>query len=71
MQAVQNARGVLVLGSSLMVYSGYRFVLAAQEAGIPVAAVNRGTTRGDAVFALKLDADVGETLQAAASILQG
>ena len=71
MQAVQNARGVLVLGSSLMVYSGYRFVLAAQESGIPVAAVNRGTTRGDAVFALKLDADVGETLQAAASILQG
>lgn len=71
MQAVQNARGVLVLGSSLMVYSGYRFVLAAQEAGIPVAAVNRGTTRGDAAFVFKLDADVGETLQAAASILQG
>ncbi|MBF5006962.1 NAD-dependent protein deacetylase [Diaphorobacter caeni] len=71
LQAVRQSRGVLVLGSSLMVYSGYRFVLAAGEAGIPVAAVNRGTTRGDAAFALKLDADVGATLQAAASILQG
>lgn len=71
LQAVQNARGVLVLGSSLMVYSGYRFVLAAQEAGIPVVAVNRGTTRADAAFSLKFDADLGETLQAAASILQG
>ncbi|QIL79807.1 NAD-dependent protein deacetylase [Diaphorobacter sp. HDW4A] len=71
LRAVQRARGVLVLGSSLIVYSGYRFVLAAEEAGIPVAAVNRGTTRGDTAFVLKLDADVGETLRAAASILQG
>ncbi len=71
LQAIDVARGVLVLGSSLMVYSGYRFVLAAEAARVPVAAVNRGTTRGDAAFVLKLDADVGATLQAAASILQG
>ena len=71
LDAVRHADGLLVLGSSLMVYSGYRFVLAAQEAGVPVVAVNRGTTRGDAVFAFKLDADVGETLQAAVSLLQG
>ncbi|QNP48803.1 NAD-dependent protein deacetylase [Diaphorobacter aerolatus] len=71
LEAVRNARGVLVLGSSLMVYSGYRFVLAAQDAGVPVVAVNRGATRGDAAFLFKLEADVGPTLQAAASILQG
>lgn len=67
--AVRSARGVLVLGSSLMVYSGYRFVLAAQEAGVPVAAVNHGITRGDAIFGLKLVSDVGDSLRVAASIL--
>ena len=69
LDAIRAARGVLVLGSSLMVYSGYRFILAAQEAGLPIAAVNQGVTRGDAAFSLKLGSDLGQTLQAAASIL--
>ncbi|MPN27838.1 NAD-dependent protein deacetylase [bioreactor metagenome] len=69
-QAVQGSRALLVLGSSLMVYSGYRFVLAEQEAGVPLAAVNHGVTRGDAAFSLKLASDVGPTLQHAAAILQ-
>ena len=69
LDAIRAARGVLVLGSSLMVYSGYRFILAAQEAGLQIAAVNQGVTRGDAAFSLKLGSDLGQTLQAAASIL--
>ena len=44
---LQQADAVLVVGSSLMVYSGFRFVQAAARAGLPVAAVNRGRTRAD------------------------
>ena len=47
---------VLVVGSSLMVYSGYRFVERAAAAGKPIAAVNLGRTRADALLALKLEA---------------
>ncbi len=47
LELVLGADVLLVLGSSLTVFSGYRFVLAAAERGIPVAIVNRGATRGD------------------------
>lgn len=70
LQALTRSRAMLVLGSSLMVYSGYRFTLAARDAGIPVAAVNQGVTRADDLFALKLTGDVGRTLRVAASLLQ-
>lgn len=60
--AMGRSSAMLVAGSSLMVYSGYRFVLAAAEQGIPVAAVNLGRTRADALFALKIVAPVGSTL---------
>ena len=60
--ALAKADAVLVAGSSLMVYSGFRFVQAAAAAGKPVAAVNMGRTRADDLFALKLAAPVGETL---------
>jgi len=53
---------VLVVGSSLHVWSGYRFVLAAAEAGKPIAIVNLGETRGDAHAMLKLDARAGDVL---------
>jgi NAD-dependent SIR2 family protein deacetylase len=62
--ALAAADAVLVVGSSLMVYSGYRFVEDAVAAGKPVWAVNRGRTRADGLLAGKLEADVGETLQA-------
>jgi NAD-dependent SIR2 family protein deacetylase len=55
MQCLQNAKAVLVVGSSLMVYSGYRFVLAAARANQPIAAVNLGYTRADELLALKID----------------
>lgn len=66
-EALAQADAVLVAGSSLMVYSGYRFVEEAVAAGKPVVAVNRGRTRADAVLGLKLEADVGGTLAALAS----
>ncbi|MGJ7496156.1 NAD-dependent protein deacetylase [Variovorax sp. RT4R15] len=60
--ALEAADAVLVVGSSLMVYSGYRFVQAAAQAGKPVAAVNLGRTRADELLALKVERPVGEAL---------
>lgn len=55
---------LLVIGSSLTVFSGYRFVLRAKERGLPVAVVNLGPTRADADAVLKLDARAGDVLSA-------
>jgi len=55
---------LLVVGSSLRVWSGYRFVKRARDAGIPIAAVNLGKTRADAEIGVKVRADCGEVLQA-------
>jgi NAD-dependent SIR2 family protein deacetylase len=60
--ALAAADALLVVGSSLMVYSGYRFCLAAVAQGKPVAAVNLGRTRADALLALKLERDCGTAL---------
>lgn len=49
-----RADGMLLVGSSLMVYSGFRFVQAATRASIPIAAVNLGRTRADDVLAIKV-----------------
>jgi NAD-dependent SIR2 family protein deacetylase len=54
MQGLARADAMLVVGSSLMVYSGYRFALAAAKAGKPIAAVNLGRTRADELLALKV-----------------
>lgn len=61
-RAWQAADAVLVVGSSLMVYSGYRFVDAAARAGKPVAAVTLGRTRADPLLTLKVDASCLEAL---------
>ena len=50
-----QADAMLIAGSSLMVYSGFRFVRAAAERGIPIAAVNLGRTRGDDLLTLKVE----------------
>ena len=47
---------LLVVGSSLTVMSGFRFVRRAARAGVPVVIVNRGATRGDDLATVKLDA---------------
>jgi NAD-dependent SIR2 family protein deacetylase len=60
---VESARALLVLGSSLSVMSGRRFVLRAARCGIPVAIVNQGPTRGDEHATVRLDAPLGATLR--------
>ena len=55
---------LLVLGSSLAVGSGYRFVTAAARRGTTVAIVNRGPTRGDHLADLRLDAPLADVLPA-------
>ena len=56
---VERSRGLLVLGSSLQVMSGYRFVRRAAALSLPVAIVTRGATRGDAQATIRLDAPLG------------
>jgi len=64
-----RAEVLLVVGSSLAVFSGYRFVRRAAERGVPVAILNRGPTRGDPHAALRVDARAGESLAAVARAL--
>jgi NAD-dependent SIR2 family protein deacetylase len=59
---VDQAEALLVAGSSLTVFSGYRFVRRAAALGIPVAIVNRGRTRGDDLAAVKVDGGCSELL---------
>jgi NAD-dependent SIR2 family protein deacetylase len=66
---VQQAGALLVVGSSLMVWSGFRLVRAAAEAGLPVGAVNLGHTRADALLQFKLEAPCAETLARTAALL--
>lgn len=54
---LDDVDALLVVGSSLMVFSAFRFVRRAAEAGIPIAIVNRGVTRADDMATLKLDVD--------------
>ena len=60
---VDRAEALVVLGSSLQVMSGLRFVRHAAKRGIPIVIVNRGTTRGDALATVKVDGGVAETLR--------
>ena len=59
---VASADALLVAGSSLMVYSGYRLAEAAARAGKPIAAVNLGRTRADPLFALKIERSCDDAL---------
>jgi NAD-dependent SIR2 family protein deacetylase len=68
---VDRAAALVVLGSSLTVMSGYRFVIAAAKRGIPVAIVNSGPTRGDAKADVRVDAPLGEVLPELARRLAG
>lgn len=57
MEAVASGDALLVVGSSLQVYSGYRFCRQAEKLGKPVAIINPGDTRGDALASLKLTSE--------------
>jgi NAD-dependent SIR2 family protein deacetylase len=65
MACLEASDAMLVVGSSLMVYSGFRFVDFAAQAGKPIAAINLGRTRADPVLTLKIEAEC----QAALSFL--
>jgi len=54
MQGVRDADAMLVVGTSLMVFSGYRFAREAAAVGIPIATVNLGRTRADDLISLKV-----------------
>jgi len=64
--ALQNADALLVIGSSLMVYSGFRFCRLAAERGLPIAAINPGRTRADDLIGLKLEVPFEEVIPALA-----
>ncbi len=66
---VSDSAALLVLGSSLTVMSGFRYVRHAASLGIPVVIVNQGATRGDELAAATLDAPLGATLAALVSQL--
>ncbi len=66
MARLAEADALLVAGSSLMVFSGYRFVREAQRMGKPVAVLNRGRTRADEQVELKVEAACGSALTALA-----
>lgn len=59
---VEDAEALLVAGSSLTVYSGYRFVRHAAAHDIPVGIINRGSTRGDDLATVKVEAGCSEML---------
>jgi NAD-dependent SIR2 family protein deacetylase len=65
LEATDRADALLVVGSSLMVFSGYRFARRAADSGKPVAIVNRGRTRADDIASLKIDAGCEDLLRTA------
>ncbi|WP_317622669.1 NAD-dependent protein deacetylase [Pseudohongiella sp. O18] len=68
-KAIDESRALLVIGSSLMVYSGFRFARHASLTNKPLAILTRGRTRADELATLKLDADISMTLQRASAEL--
>ncbi|KAI9219644.1 DHS-like NAD/FAD-binding domain-containing protein [Blastocladiella britannica] len=69
-QLVNDARGVLVLGSTLTTYSAYRLIRDATSRGVPVWCVTQGPTRADALFTGKIEAQLEEVLPAVDAILE-
>lgn len=64
MQMLERSRALLVVGSSLMVFSGFRFARHAAARGQPIACINRGRTRADELFTLKIGDPIDRTLAA-------
>jgi NAD-dependent SIR2 family protein deacetylase len=64
------ADALLVVGSSLMVYSGFRFCRLAAAAGKPIAAVNLGKTRADDMLTLKVEGSAERVLPALCGTMQ-
>lgn len=71
MRRVDEADALLVVGSSLTVWSGFRFARRAAERGVPIAIVNIGPTRADDLATLKIEENCGTALTAAVASLSG
>jgi NAD-dependent SIR2 family protein deacetylase len=69
MSAVENAGALLCVGTSLAVYSGFRFCRHAEASGVPIVALGMGKTRADPLLALKVEAPCGPALRHLASEL--
>lgn len=69
-QWVDNADLLLIVGSSLMVYSSFRFVRRAHERQIPIVAINDGKTRADEMIRAKAQGDCAVLLPQLAQLLQ-
>ncbi|MBU2676893.1 MAG: NAD-dependent protein deacetylase [Gammaproteobacteria bacterium] len=67
--AINAADALLIVGSSLMLFSGFRFARQAAAQGKPIAIVNRGRTRADDIATLKVDADCADALSTALELL--
>jgi NAD-dependent SIR2 family protein deacetylase len=66
---LDDADALLVVGSSLTVYSGRRFIYGAAERALPIGVVNLGPTRGDDYAAVKVDGRLGEVIPRLAEAL--
>jgi NAD-dependent SIR2 family protein deacetylase len=62
-EGLRASRGLLVIGSSLMVFSGFRFCREAHRQQIPLAILTQGVTRADDLASLKLDNSIAGTLE--------
>ena len=67
--AVDRAESLLVVGTSLMLFSGFRFARQAEALGKPIIIVNQGRTRADDMATLKVEADCSRILPAALELL--
>lgn len=65
----EQSDGVLVVGTSLTVFSAFRFIRHAKASNIPVAVVNMGETRADKDCILKVEQPVGEVLKSVVGVL--
>jgi len=63
-QAVDDCDAMLVVGSSLMAYSGFRLCERADRSGKPIAAINLGRTRADSLLAFKVQQSCAQALAA-------
>ncbi len=68
-ELTDRAPSLLVLGSSLQVMSGLRFVRRAAKRGIPIALITRGPSRGDDLVTLRVDGELGDSLRALTQVL--
>jgi NAD-dependent SIR2 family protein deacetylase len=68
-QWLEQSDGLLLVGTSLTVFSGFRYARRAAELGLPIAAINQGFTRADSLLAFKLDGCCAEVLPAIAGMV--